>query len=151
LNRLSPIISVSGATFIVFPHVYKPLDFSFHCIDCCLPGEHVLDMGCGCGVLGILAAKKGCRVTAGDINPEAIRNTVIHSKRNHVGHVVACVSKLFDKVGGQFDVIVCNPPTCKVKMDDLRYKIYDVYNYLDGLFIEAAEYLRENGKVILSF
>src|SRR5918998_1543964 len=48
------------------------------------PGDRVLDMGTGCGVNGILAARAGADVLALDINPEAVRAARDNARRNGV-------------------------------------------------------------------
>jgi ribosomal protein L11 methyltransferase len=51
-------------------------------------GLDVLDMGCGTGVLAILAAMKGAaRITAIDIDEWACRNTIENIALNHVPHI----------------------------------------------------------------
>ena len=64
-----------------------------------LKGRAVLDMGCGTGILAIMAAKLGagaCRhrdgslsgtpVHAVDIDPVCVRSSEANARRNHVGH-----------------------------------------------------------------
>lgn len=69
----------------------------------------VLDLGCGTGIQGIIAAKAGCAVTFVDINPRAITCAQRNAAQNHVsGNFV--VSDLFSDVHGTFDTIVFNPP-----------------------------------------
>lgn len=71
--------------------------------------KNVLDMGCGTGVLAILAAQRGAaQITAIDIDDWAVENTRENAQRNQAGHIVA-------KKGGAeilgnetFDVILAN-------------------------------------------
>jgi ribosomal protein L11 methyltransferase len=52
-------------------------------------GKKVLDMGCGTGILGILAAKMGAQsVTAIDIDPWSYENGQENVQRNEVADVV---------------------------------------------------------------
>ena len=77
------------------------------------PGMKVLDLGCGCGVVGILAAKK-CgaeHVWLTDIDPEAVAIARKNAGTNGVGGVTCQVSdgvKQLDAAG--FDLILSNPP-----------------------------------------
>ena len=77
------------------------------------PGMQVLDLGCGCGVVGIVAAKI-CgeeNVTLCDIDPNAVETAVANAERNGVSGVKAVVSdglKQVDAAG--FDMILSNPP-----------------------------------------
>ena len=51
--------------------------------------RRVLDMGCGSGILGIAAAAAmGCRVTARDVDPEAVTVTRLNSRRNGVASLI---------------------------------------------------------------
>ena len=76
-------------------------------------GMKVLDLGCGCGVVGILAAKK-CgaeHVWLTDIDPEAVAIAGKNAGTNGVGDVTCQVSdgvKQLDAAG--FDLILSNPP-----------------------------------------
>ena len=56
------------------PEVYPPSDDSILLIESLdvVPGEKVLEVGCGSGVVSIHCAKNGCDVTAVDVNPRAV-------------------------------------------------------------------------------
>ena len=73
-------------------------------------GRSVLDVGCGSGVLSLVAARAGATVTAVDINPEAVRATGANAAAN--GLTVEVVqSDLFAALDGRrFDLVVVNPP-----------------------------------------
>lgn len=77
------------------------------------PGMRVLDLGCGCGLVGVLAAKlcgEG-NVVLCDIDPVAVQTAAQNAARNGVGGVKAVVSDGFsdlDETG--FDLILSNPP-----------------------------------------
>ena len=77
------------------------------------PGMRVLDLGCGCGLVGICAAKV-CgeeNVTLLDVDPLAVEVARRNAARNGVGGVKAVVSDGFsglDESG--FDLILSNPP-----------------------------------------
>ncbi len=79
-----------------------------------LPEEgSLLDMGCGCGAVGIAAArmKPRLRVTMVDVNPVAVRLTKVNIEANGVENSEALESDLFSNLEGRcFDVIVSNPP-----------------------------------------
>jgi len=75
--------------------------------------DRVLDMGCGSGFVGIVAAKLGAgEVTASDINPHAVACARANARLNGVEKKFHAVqSDLFQKIPKQkFDVIVFNPP-----------------------------------------
>ena len=76
-------------------------------------GMKVLDLGCGCGVVGILAAKK-CgaeHVWLTDIDPEAVNIARKNAETNGAGGVTCVISdgvKQLTEAG--FDLILSNPP-----------------------------------------
>jgi 16S rRNA G1207 methylase RsmC len=74
------------------------------------PGETVLDLGCGAGLLALAAARRGGRVTAVDADLRATESAERTLAANHVpGKVLIsdCGQAVFDC---QFDVVLCNPP-----------------------------------------
>lgn len=69
-------------------------------------GERVLDYGCGSGVLAIAASKLGAsRVTAVDVDPQAVGVTHENSRANHANVDVHLPEAL---PLGRYDVIVAN-------------------------------------------
>jgi HemK-related putative methylase len=73
-------------------------------------GSRVLDLGCGSGAAGIAAAKRGCHVTAVDINASAVRCTRANALLNDVNLDVHH-GDLFGPVQSErFDVVLFNPP-----------------------------------------
>lgn len=76
-------------------------------------GMKVMDLGCGCGVVGILAAKK-CgeeNVVMADVDPEAVKVARMNAEENGVGGVMIVCSDAFDQVDETgFDLILSNPP-----------------------------------------
>lgn len=69
------------------------------------PGQRVLDLGCGSGVVGALAARAGARVTAVDLDARAVaaarRNGIADARRGD----------LFAPLDGErFDLVCFNPP-----------------------------------------
>ena len=82
-----------------------------------LKGKKILDMGTGSGILAILAAKKGAKVDACDINPNAIACTRAGAKNSGM-NVNVFVSDLFENVNGKYDIIMFNPPYLPEDEDD---------------------------------
>lgn len=75
-----------------------------------LVGKLVLEIGCGSGLLSLVAAQKGARVWAVDINPESILCAQENAERNALS-VQFLESDLFAALPPQnFDVILLNPP-----------------------------------------
>ena len=72
-----------------------------------------LDLGCGCGTLGLLAAGHSREVLALDRNPRAVRFTEFNAALNGLANVRALEGNLFEPVADLahgFGLIVCNPP-----------------------------------------
>ncbi len=95
----------------ILPEVYNPSDDSFlllRNLDV-KPGQSLLEVGCGSGLISIHAATLGVSVTATDISPMAVECTRTNANKNGV-RVNARLSDLFDNVSGYFDLIVFNPP-----------------------------------------
>lgn len=78
-----------------------------------LPEDVVLDLGCGYGVVGILAAKKigAERVTMCDLEERAVNKSRENAERNGVEGVTLRQSNGFENIEGrEFTVILSNPP-----------------------------------------
>jgi len=77
------------------------------------PDAHVLDLGCGYGVLGIVAATlaPNGRVVMTDVNERAVDLAARNLRENHVPHADVRLGAFYEPVAGEaFDAIVCNPP-----------------------------------------
>lgn len=78
-----------------------------------LPTDEVLDLGCGYGVVGILAAKKigAGRVAMCDVLEQAVRMSVVNAEQNGVPEVTVLQSNGFERVEKRgFTIILSNPP-----------------------------------------
>ena len=77
------------------------------------PGMKVLDLGCGCGVVGILAAQ-ACgeeNVILSDVDPLAVETARRNAARNGVPGVKIALSDGFGQLEASgFDLILSNPP-----------------------------------------
>jgi len=78
-----------------------------------LPEEpcDVLELGCGCGIASLVAAGRGHRVCAVDVDPHAIANTLENARRN--GLDLEVVVSDWDAALAperRFDRVICNPP-----------------------------------------
>lgn len=108
-------VCFADCTFYVWPDVYEPAEDSFLFAEnlTVQTGDYILDMGTGCGILGIIAAKKASRVVAIDINPAAVRCARENARLNGVADKMFFVQgDLFAplKVGEKFDIIMFNAP-----------------------------------------
>ena len=76
-------------------------------------GMRIMDLGCGCGVVGIVAAKIAGEenVFMSDADPMAVATARRNAERNGVSGVHICVSDGFQSVDASgFDLILSNPP-----------------------------------------
>ena len=76
-------------------------------------GMRIMDLGCGCGVVGVVAAKIAGEenVFMSDADPMAVETARRNAERNGVGGVQVCVSDGFQSVDASgFDLILSNPP-----------------------------------------
>ncbi|HLE07556.1 MAG TPA: HemK2/MTQ2 family protein methyltransferase [archaeon] len=71
--------------------------------------KNILDLGCGSGLLAIIAAKKGCKVTAADIEKKTLECAEKNAAENSA-EISFVLSDLSQNVSGKFDMIVFNPP-----------------------------------------
>ena len=116
------------------------------------PDMRVIDMGCGAGANGLLAAREGAEVVAVDINPASVAAAAANADRN--GLVVEClVSDLFDQVAGDFDLVVIDPPFRWFAAADLLERAItdEGYETLSRFLAEVSGRLRPGGAVLLFF
>jgi ribosomal protein L11 methyltransferase len=72
-------------------------------------GAHVLDVGCGSGVLAVAVARaRGASVVAIDIDPLGVAATRANAARNGVAHLVEASTTSVTAIDGPFDVVVAN-------------------------------------------
>lgn len=73
--------------------------------------QSVLDVGTGCGIQALLAARHSERVIAVDTNARALNFAEFNARLNGITNVEWRLGSLFDPVGDErFDLIVSNPP-----------------------------------------
>jgi len=142
---------------IVYPEVFPPhftistkllLDF-INSID--LKGKNVLELGCGSGIISLLAASKGALVTASDINKTALEALKKASVKNALP-VQIINSNLFDKLHEKhFDYIIINPPYYpKAPKNDKQHAWFcgENFEYFEKLFEQLPSYI-EHSEVLM--
>ncbi len=116
-------------------------------LDTEMKGKKVLDMGCGTGVLAILAAKKGATaVTAIDNDEWAYNNTLENIKRNNVPWINVYLSDASLLKGQHFDVILANINRNILLQDIPAYAGCLQHNgllFLSGFYTEDLETINE--------
>ena len=112
-------------------------------------GESLLDLGCGCGIVGLVAARLGARVTLVDVSAAAVEATRRTLALNAVVDADVlwcdCASAVMDR---RFDVVATNPPFHQgVGTDDAvaRQFVHDSARVLrpgGRLYLVANRFLR---------
>lgn len=73
------------------------------------PGTRFLEVGCGAGVVSLVAARAGADTVATDVNPAAVALTRHNARENGLA-VEALQADLMASVAGPFDAVAFNPP-----------------------------------------
>ncbi len=127
----------------------------------------IADVGTGSGIIAVCAAKHlpGCRVTAIDINPQAIQVAKTNAEMHGViGRIEFVHSDLFAAIGREikFDFILSNPPY--VAADEWQALAPEVKNFepqaalvagsrgievIEALIPQAAERLHPGGYLLM--
>lgn len=147
-------VRVQGVDIVVNPGVFPPTTDS-HLLAGYIqvnPGERVLDLTTGSGVFAVLAGLKGGSGVAADLNPAAVVNANENFKRFAV-NFEAIKSDLFEKVPKEkFDQVLVNGPYTEGEVTDpLQLAFYGARSYLARFFSSAADYLKLDGKVLITF
>jgi len=146
--------------FWVDENVYAPSEDSFllaENLDVQV-GEQVLDMGAGCGLQGVIAAKKA-RVIAVDINPYAVRCTKYNAAINKVHSKMSFVrGDLFKQFHGKvkFDVMLFNAPYLPTNESETHSWLGCSWaggatgrRIIDRFISAASNHLKPNGYILL--
>jgi release factor glutamine methyltransferase len=152
-------VVVAGMELVVQPNVFSPRfsrSAEFLMSVWRIPaGGRVLDVGCGCGVLGIGALREGASsLTAVDINPAAVENTRQNLKRLDLSsRSEVILSDAFTEVEGTYDMIVANPPFWdSPAQDNLERSCFDEdYRFLRQLISGARRHARPDCRFWIAF
>jgi release factor glutamine methyltransferase len=125
----------------------------------------VLDIGCGSGCIAIQLARSipGCEVTALDKSDKAVALTQLNAEQNSVmvKTVICDVLTDAEKINGEFDLIVSNPPYIhpseSVEVDEqvLKFEPHlalftpedDVLIFYRKILLLAGKNLRKGGAI----
>lgn len=147
--------------FLVDENVYEPAEDSFLfaenlAVD---EGERVLDMGTGSGLLGVIAAAKGGRVVAVDVNPYAVRcaknNAALNNVRGNVAFLRGDLFTAFSEAA-KFDLLLFNAPYLPTEPGEGASWLERAWaggasgrQVIDRFLDDITTYMSEEGRVLL--
>ena len=150
--------TIDGLRLTVLPGVFHPKFFGSSKIfadyvaTLDLAGKRFLDLGTGSGILGLVAARGGAKVTAVDVNPQAVEC----ARRNAVqaGLAMNCkASDLFSALPGErFDIVTWNPPffpKAPANFTEAALFAGDNYSTIRRFASEVREHVTSNARVFL--
>lgn len=114
-------------------------------LDC--KDKNVLDMGCGTGVLAILASLKGAKeITAVDIDEWAYNNTLENIEKNNCSNIIVFQGDASLLINQQFDIIIANINR-NILLEDIKHYAHVLKSggtlLLSGLYDKDLPMIRE--------
>lgn len=158
--KYSKNVFFNDLIFYINKNVYEPAEDTFLIAENIIANNNdiVLDMGTGCGILAILAAKKAKKVVAVDINPHAIRcaklNAGLHAMTKKIDFLQGDLFQPIRK-GKQFHLILFNAPYLPSgnRKNTWIERAWSGGLYgrqvIDRFIFEAPSYLSWKGKILL--
>lgn len=152
--------SYDGIKILVHPDVFPPhLTFSTKILldfikPLDLTNKIFLELGCGSGIISLLASKKGAKVLASDINEIALEFLNKNATKNNL-RITTIQSDLFDSLENlNFDYIIINPPYYPKKPKNIKEQAWfcgESFEYFEKLFYQLSSKVEfQNVFMILS-
>lgn len=117
-----------------------------------LEGKTFLELGCGSGLISVVAARAKAHVTASDLSTIAIANTRANARQHDVS-IEVIASDLFDAFEKKtFDWIVINPPyyaQAPENESDLAWFCGKNFEYFEKLFRQLPGYTTAHTQTIM--
>ncbi|MGH2665145.1 methyltransferase [Flavobacterium sp.] len=117
-----------------------------------LEEKTVLELGCGCGIISILAAKNKAKATASDINTIALDALEKNAKDNRVS-IEILHSDLFENLKNRsFDYIIINPPYYPKNPDSIAERAWFCgkdFEYFENLFRQLPDFMTKTNEVYM--
>lgn len=137
-------------TVKIHPDVFPPqLTFSTKILldfiqDLDLQNKTLLELGCGSGIISLLATKKGAQVTASDINQTALNYLESNAAQNQLKLKIV-YSDLFEKMrDASFNYIIINPPYYPKSPKNVKEQAWfcgEDFEYFQKIFGQLPHYL----------
>lgn len=150
--------SYKGVQVMLKPTVFHPALFfsTKYLLDYLLnqniKGKSVLELGAGSGLIALHCQKNAAKVTATDINPNAIEVMLNSSKLNQLP-IQVIQSDLFDCIPlQQFDIICINPPYYQGQPKDWWEKAFYCgpgFEYFHKLYEQIGAYMHDQTQIIM--
>jgi release factor glutamine methyltransferase len=147
--------------FDLYENVYEPAEDSFFFAENLdvKKGFEVLDVGAGCGILGILTAEKAASVVAVDLNPYSIHcakdNSTLNNVKNKMTFIQASLLTAF-KENTAFDLILFNSPYLPSNKNEMETWIERSWaggtngrQVIDQFISEAPPHLKASGRILM--
>jgi release factor glutamine methyltransferase len=147
--------------FLVGENVYEPGEDTYLIAEkiSVSSDDVVLDMGTGCGILAIIAAKKAKNVVGIDINPYAIKFATKNAEINCVKEKIEFrLGDLFKSIRQceRFSLILFNSPYLPSEVNEEKSWIGKAWaggpngrEVIDNFIVKAPSFLIANGKIFL--
>lgn len=117
-----------------------------------LKGRSLLEIGCGSGLLSLVAARRGAEVTALDINAKAVACCRDNAARNSLA-LLTIKSDLFDSLPARpYDIIISNPPYFEGEPGSAAAAAWycgEAFGFFRRLFARLPEYSHPGSRVWL--
>ncbi|HVP17235.1 MAG TPA: HemK2/MTQ2 family protein methyltransferase [candidate division Zixibacteria bacterium] len=158
---MSSRVVFAGHVFDILDNVYEPAEDSFLFAEnlSVRRGCKVVDVGTGCGILAVIAAKKAGKVVAIDVNPYAVKCAKNNTEINDVGNRVSFIrGDLFAplRTRKEFDLILFNAPYLPSEENEKDSWTGWAWaggvsgrNVIDRFLCEAPKHLRPRGEIML--
>ncbi|MEL7670805.1 HemK2/MTQ2 family protein methyltransferase [Methanobacterium sp.] len=154
------MLEYNGIVIHTHPNVYEPAEDTFLLAENLdiQRRDEVLEIGTGTGLIAVTAAQKSKKVTATDINEDAVKCALKNTITNRTYNVELKQGNLFEPVKDEkFDLILFNTPYLPTeedeKLDDELNAAFDGglegRETIDKFIEEVKDYLNEGGRVQL--
>ena len=155
--------TLDGYTIQIYKNVFDPVLFpGGHIFGKMLPirkGCHFLEVGCGSGIVSLIAADRGAaKIVALDITEDALNNTMVNMKRYKFGDITTTkISDVFSALSKTetFDFIFWNVPFYNVprlNLTSMEKTVADCnYEKLKIFISKGHSYLNSSGRLFFGF